>query len=532
MASYALKLYHVIMTPKSRYLGLRGHALRSAQIIAVVAPAFTLFGYNQAGVGPLANLDSWGESFPQIKTIHDGGSLAALHSTRKGAVIASFQVGALFGALSCLFLGDRFGRRRTIFLAAALTAIGSILQGTSFNIIQFVVGRVILGFGVGEISVAVPVWQSECSSAAHRGRDVIAAGIFMCLGYALCNWLDLAFSFVPHSSLQWRLPLLVSLVLSATVLASIFFLPESPRWLVRMNRNSLATINLAALKGLPEDHEAVRTEIAQIESELEFAATRNNSLSEMFSKDDEEKLFYRFCLCFALQFFQQACGGTLISVYASTIFQENLGLDTLLSRVLAASALTWKFLCCFLAFFAIDRLGRRSVFMISGAGMSVCMAVLAISTSFGQANYSASITSVTFIFLFNVFYPFGFLGGNFLYCTEVAPARLRVAMNSISTANHWLWNFAVTMVTPVAIETIGYRYYIIYAITSALIPIVVFFFYPETMNRNLELLNNVFKDASSPWEIVSMAKNLPEGEIADDSHLESEKTIVEQKELV
>lgn len=302
------------MSSKSQFLGLRGHALRAAQIIFVVAPGFTLFGYNQAGVGPLATLQTFVSTFPTIDTINTEGAEHAVNSTRKGAVIASFQIGALIGALSCLFLGDWLGRRKTIFLAAILSIIGEVLQVSAYNVIQFVVGRVILGIGVGEISVAIPVWQAECSSAAHRGRDVITAGIFMCLGYALCNWIDFGFHFIPNSTLEWRLPLALSLVLSVTVASVIFFLPESPRWLVRVNKVKQATRNLAALKDLPEDDEGIRTEIAQIESSLEFATARNNSLMEMFSKNDDERLFYRFCLCFALQFFQQMCGGNLISV--------------------------------------------------------------------------------------------------------------------------------------------------------------------------------------------------------------------------
>lgn len=208
-----------------------------------------------------------------------------------------------------------------------------------------------------------------------------------------------------------------------------------------------------------------------------------------------------------------------------------------LSSILAACALTWKFLASFIAFFAIDRLGRRVVFMISGTGMAVCMASLAITTSFPPTNKSASIASAFFIFLFNGFYPIGFLGGNFLYSTEVAPVRLRVAMSSISTANHWLWNFVIVMVTPVAFDTIGYRYYIVYAILSACIPAMVFFFYPETTNRNLELLNHVFRDASSPWEIVSMARQLPQGEVTESDLAEHNKAkgdgcSVEMKENV
>lgn len=190
--------------------------------------------------------------------------------------------------------------------------------------------------------------------------------------------------------------------------------------------------------------------------------------------------------------------------------QNNLHISANLAKILAACALTWKFLCCSISF-AIDRLGRRTVFIISGADMSLCMASLAITTSFSTNYYGANIASATFIFLFNLFYPIGFLGGNFLYCTDVAPIQLRTAMTSVSTANHWLWNFVVVMVTPVALDTIGYRYYIMYAIISACIPIMVAFFYPETMGRNLEMINHVFRDAPSAWKIVSMARNVPRG---------------------
>ncbi|OQE28657.1 hypothetical protein PENSTE_c003G02323 [Penicillium steckii] len=494
--------------------GLTGNTLSIAQIVLIVAPAFIIFGYNQAGVGPLATLQSWVHLFPELDTVNTEGALKSSHSTSKGAVIAAFQIGALLGALSCTFISDKIGRRKTIFIGAILTIIGQVLQVSAYKVVQFTIGRIILGVGVGQFSVAVPVWQSECSPAKNRGQHVILDGMFMCLGYALCNWIDFAFTHLSENNTgQWRAPLALSFLPSLIILFSVFFLPESPRWLVRVNRVEEASSNLAAYKGTTPDDETIVSEIAGIELSLEATAKSQSTIREIFSKDDDERLLYRFSLCIVLQFFQQMCGGNLISVYASTIFKENLGMSSSLSSILAACALTWKFLCCFIAFFAIDRFGRRALFIISGTGMSICMAAMAITTSFGSENKQASIASAVFIFMFNCFYPIGFLGGNFLYCTEVAPVRLRVAMASISTANHWLWNFVVVMITPVAIDTIGYQYYIMYAVLSACIPILVYFFYPETMNRNLEMLNHVFRDASSPWKIVSMARHLPQGEV-------------------
>ncbi|KAL1845009.1 hypothetical protein VTK73DRAFT_1345 [Phialemonium thermophilum] len=153
----------------------------------------------------------------------------------------------------------------------------------------------------------------------------------------------------------------------------------------------------------------------------------------------EDRLLYRFGLCVLLQFYQQMSGGNLISVYSTVIFQQGLGLSGQLSRILSGACLTWKFLACFVSFFTIDRFGRRLALMVSGTGMACCMLGLAVSTSFPPSNFAAQVVSVLFVFLFNFFIPIGFLGANFLYATEVAPLRLRVAMSSISTANHWMW---------------------------------------------------------------------------------------------
>lgn len=82
-------------------------------------------------------------------------------------------------------------------------------------------------------------------------------------------------------------------------------------------------------------------------------------------------------------------------------------------------------------------------------------------------------------------------------------------MTSFSTANHWLWNFAVLLITPVAIESIGYQYYILYAVLGACIPLGVFFFYPETMGRSLEQMDDLFRDHGSIAGVVRASLKPP-----------------------
>jgi MFS family permease len=134
---------------------LVGKKLQTAQLLLVVLPAFVLFGYNQSGVGGLLSLRDWNDHFPQIDTIDAKGSEKSRKSTVQGAVVATCTIGALFGALSCTWVGDVLGRRKVIFGASLLTLVGEILQCTSFHLAQFVIGRFILGWGVGSLSATV-----------------------------------------------------------------------------------------------------------------------------------------------------------------------------------------------------------------------------------------------------------------------------------------------------------------------------------------------------------------------------------------
>jgi MFS family permease len=78
-----------------------------------------------------------------------------------------------------MYTGDMFGRRKNIFMAAALTLIGEILCSSSYALPQFIVGRTTIGLGTGVLSATVPVWQAECSSAANRGKHVVLDGLFI-----------------------------------------------------------------------------------------------------------------------------------------------------------------------------------------------------------------------------------------------------------------------------------------------------------------------------------------------------------------
>jgi MFS family permease len=219
---------------------------------------------------------------------------------------------------------------------------------------------------------------------------------------ALVSWVSFGVSFAT-GSVTWRLPLALSGLWSLIVLIIIYQLPESPRWLVREGRIDEAREVLAALDDVTADSEQINKDIVEIQESL--AATGNGKFLDIFT-NGKERLFHRTCLAAAGQLFQQLCGINTIAFYVSTIFQQDLGLSAIVSRVLGAAVFTWQTLASPIGVLTVDRVGRRKLMLVSCVGMGVCMAILAGTVSQSH-NRAAVIVAGISIFIFSGFFPVG-----------------------------------------------------------------------------------------------------------------------------
>lgn len=161
--------------------------------------------------------------------------------------------------------------------------------------------------------------------------------------------------------------------------------------------------------------------------------------------------------------------------------------------------------------------------------MAVCMAILAGTTS-QKGNTGALVVAVIFLYIFQFIFTLGYSGLTFLYAAEMAPLQVRAAVNAVSTATVWAFNFLLAEITPVGFDTISSRYYIIFAVMNAFIVPCVYFFFPETKGRTLEEIDEIFAQSKSIFDPPRVARNMlrvevgqPQPEKGGDSSDEGQK---------
>ncbi|KAK4543135.1 hypothetical protein LTR36_005913 [Oleoguttula mirabilis] len=490
-----------------KFYGLRGTKLNIA--IAIVAGTdFALFGYDQGVMGGLLTLPSFLKHFPQIDTVNPPpGSNPNKASNIQGITVGGYTLGCFFGACATIWLGNMLGRKRTIMVGSTIMVIGAAIQASSFSLGQLIAARLITGFGNGMNTSTVPTWQSETSKSHRRGQMVMIEGSLIVFGVMLSYWLDLAFSFLEPSSISWRFPIAFQILLALFILALIPGLPESPRWLVFKGRDETALEVLAALSDLPPDDPKIQDEFNAVKDTVFEMA--QGSFSDTL-KTNRNRNLHRTILAYVNQMFQQISGINIITYYAATIFQNNIGLSPFLSRLLAALNGTEYFVASWVAIFTIEKFGRRKLMLFGAAGQAFSMAVLAGTTSVGST--STGIAAAVFLFVFNSFFAVGWLGMTWLYPAEITPLDIRAPANAISTTANWIFNFMVVMVTPVAFANIGNNTYTVFAVINAAMVPCVYFFFPETAYRSLEEMDEIFHKVhgfKGAFTVVKVANELP-----------------------
>lgn len=523
-----------------KFLGLSGNNLGIA--IAVCAGVgFTLFGYDQGVMGSMLTLVPFLHRFPYMD--------ARNHSTLQGATVGIYEIGCFLGSISCMIWGNTLGRRKMIWIGSVFMVVGAVIQtigaGSDWRpMVMLWIGRIIGGIGNGQHTSTIPVWQSECSSPHRRGMLIMIEGTLITFGIMISYWVDFAlyFAYNPEGrsrgdlpknisdsvtvpdvqNVSWQFPLAFQIVLCLPTFLTIW-LPESPRWLILRGREEEARKVLSALKEVPRRNPAVNAHLSEIKTGLSIA--KDVRLRDLL-KQGKGHYFHRASLAFVIQMFQQITGINLITYYAGTIFQTELGLSATESRILAACNGTEYFLASLVAIIAIERVGRQKLMIFTALGQAFTMVVLTgilsqtaldYPTEDGERikseakNKGYAVGGAVLLFVFNTFFGIGWLGMTWLYPAECTPLSIRAQANGLSTCANWLFNFMVVMITPIAFDNIDNYTYLIFAIINLLMAPASWWIFPETAGRSLEEMDEIFAQSSAwdPHDVVVKERQYP-----------------------
>ncbi|KAI9928982.1 hypothetical protein ASPWEDRAFT_128614 [Aspergillus wentii DTO 134E9] len=420
-----------------------------------------------------------------------------------GGIVASYTGGAIVGSIVVSYLSDPFGRRLVMFIGGLLAAFGAALQGGAVTIAMLIAGRFIAGLAIGLMSVTVPVYCSEVAPPRVRGLLTCMQQWMMGIGSMVAQWVGYGCSL--HSGdFSWRFPLSLQALPAVILCCGVWFLPESPRWLIEKGHDEAgrATLTRLHLNRDRSNQELIDYEFAQISDSVAYEKrTIVRSWRQLLLNTSWRR---RVLLACGMQIFTQTSGTNVIQNYSPRIYQ-GLGLShstsLMITGVWGALAVFWN--TFFMLF--IDRVGRRKLLIPSLLGMGATMCVegtLARYYDFSTTpNANALRAAVSMFFVFTFFFTsLGLI--SWVYPTEIFPTAIRARGSSLSTATNWSINLVFAQCSPIAITRISYRYFYCFVAFNWVASVIVWFFYPETAGNSLEEVERVFAHAVSESELV------------------------------
>ncbi len=412
-----------------------------------------------------------------------------------GFNVASMLLGCAVGAFFAGSLADKFGRRTAMFIAAVAFIFSAWGSGVSDSSAMFVFFRIIGGFAVGAASILAPAYISEVAPAHIRGRLATLQQLMIVIGL-LSSFISNYFiaTYAGGASVEhwlgfdaWRWMFWMELIPATLFFVLLFFIPESPRYLVAAGRNDEAKSILQKL--IP--WESASAKVEEIQSTLE--KDRKPKLTDIINRATN-KVYPIVWVGIAIAILQQFTGINIVFYYGAVLwqaagFEEG---DALLTNILSG---TVNLLFTFVAIALIDKLGRRMLLLIGSLGTAVSLGLLAII--FGSAGVDAqgdldlthtqAIFSLIFANAFVAFFAFTWGPVMWVMLGEVFPNKIRGAALAIAGLIHWLSNFTITMTFPILLAGIGLGFsYAIYAAFGFVAFFFVKAFVNETKGRSLE----------------------------------------------
>lgn len=408
------------------------------------------------------------------------GRQFALDDTAKQLVTGAIIFGALFGCLGTGPLSDKLGRRRMVIGVGIFFAIGSICSALSPSIGFLIASRFLLGLSAGSSTQIIPVYIAEVSPAEHRGKLVVLFQFMVVFGITIAY--ATGFALGEH----WRWMFGLGVVPALILLGGMFFLPESPRWLLVKKRDKEAMATLERIRG---NHEAAAAEVAEIRTVvLDEPDGRWRDLAKPWIRP-------AVIVGASISMFSQITGNNALIYYAPTILTKAGFSDK--AAVLATGFSTLLVvIMTVVGSVLVDRIGRRKYLLWMIPGSIVALVLLGyLFEGQGPTTDTSRGLVVVCLAAYLMLNCGGFGVCIWLINSEVYPLFVRGKGAALGAFSHWSFDLLVTLTTLSLVTWLGATHtFWLYAVISVGSLVFIYYLVPETMGKSLEQIEHELRD--------------------------------------
>lgn len=405
-------------------------------------------------------------------------------------IVSMALVGAIIGAASGGWINDSYGRKKATLSADIVFAVGAVVMAAAPDPYVLIIGRLLVGLGVGVASVTAPVYIAEASPSEIRG-GLVSTNVLMITGGQFLSYLiNLAFTEVPGT---WRWMLGVSGVPAVIQFSIMLFLPESPRWLFMKDDKTTAVAVLSKIYA----PDRLEDEIDSLSAALEEERRRKSNVryQDVFKS---KEIRIAFLAGAGLQAFQQFTGINTVMYYSPTIVQmagfSSNQLALLLSLIVAAVNAAGTIVGIYL----IDHVGRKKLALASLSGVLASLAILSgafFAESSDSTNGVYGWLAILGLALYIACFSPGMGPVPWTVNSEIYPEAYRGICGGMSATVNWISNLIVAQTFLSVADAVGTgATFLILACVAVLAIVFVVVFVPETKGLTFEEVEKIWKE--------------------------------------
>ncbi|XP_020216923.1 sugar transport protein 1 [Cajanus cajan] len=404
---------------------------------------------------------------------------------------SSLYLAALVSSIGASTVTRVFGRRLTMISGGVLFLAGAGLNAFAQRVWMLIVGRLLLGCGIGCSNQSVPIYVSEVAPYKYRGALNMMFQLLITIGLFVANVLNYVFSKMENGE-GWRYSLGFAAVPAILIIIGAIFLPDTPNSLIERGKDEEAKEELIKIRGTTDVEEELKDLIAASESSKAVKHPWASLLTRHYRP--------HLTMAIAIPAFQQLTGMNVITFYAPVLF-KTIGFGANASLMSAMITGGCNAVATLVSIATVDKFGRRSLFLFGGAQMFICQMLItvAIAYKFGiNGNpgvlptwYATAVVVAICVYVSGFAWSWGPLG--WLVPSEIFPLEVRSAAQSINVSTNMIFTFAIAQIFTAMLCHMKFGLFIFFAFFVVIMNIFIYKFLPETKGVPIEEMHCVWQ---------------------------------------